>query len=257
MQADIQHDPECSQPEVCITVLVVDDDLRFRQGMDRLFRIMRPHARFLSREAAGGQEALSALTTSGVDCVLLDFQMPGGNGLEWLERILSAHPDLPVVMITGHGDEQIAVAALKQGAMDYLVKGSITPENLRRAITNAVEKSRMRLQIQAQRRQLIDAERHRAMVESLGAACHHLGQPATTLQCSLELARRTASGEPAMWIDRCIDSAQQLADVIHRLQTICAFQTTPYRPLLAGEKPRSDVSIVDIGVPPSASTEEP
>ncbi|GEM_PF-864915 len=230
-----------------LSVLIVDDDANFRRGIVRLFRIMGRHMGLRAHEAAGGQEAMDVLAGAPMDCVLLDYQMPGGDGLTWLRSMLEVHANLAVVMVTGHGDEQTAAACLKEGAMDYLVKGSITKENLRRAIMNAVEKIRMRLQIEGQRRQLLEAERQRVMIQSLGAACHHLGQPATTLQCYLELAKRQSSGELTELIGKCAEAADQLSEVIHRLQALSVFRSTPYLPGAAGEAPRSDSEILDVG----------
>jgi two-component system response regulator AtoC len=65
---------------------------------------------------------LAHLAAHPVDCILLDYRLPDADGLEGLRRIRQAHPDVPVVMITGAGSEEIAVEAMKLGASDYLVK---------------------------------------------------------------------------------------------------------------------------------------
>jgi len=57
-----------------------------------------------------------------MDCVLLDYRLPDGDGLDCLRKIRQRHPDVPVIIITGAGSEEIAVEAMKLGATDYVVK---------------------------------------------------------------------------------------------------------------------------------------
>ncbi len=67
-------------------------------------------------------DGLEHLNERAVDCVLLDYRLPDSDGLACLRKIRHAHPDLPVVMITGAGSEEIAVEAMKLGATDYITK---------------------------------------------------------------------------------------------------------------------------------------
>ncbi len=91
-------------------------------------------ARLLARALATGhdpfevttvhsvRDGLRHLAEQPVDCVLLDYRLPDAGGLEGLRRIRQGHPDVPVVMITGAGSEEVAVEAMKLGASDYVVK---------------------------------------------------------------------------------------------------------------------------------------
>jgi DNA-binding NtrC family response regulator len=171
-------------------LMIVDDDASFRDGTRRLLHTMRTELPLRIVEADSGRAAVAALQNGDMDCVLLDYQMPGGTGLEWLQVILAARPAVVVIMATGVGDERISVEAMKRGATDYLVKGSISPDTLQRAIMNALQTRRMRETIRRQQDELLESERHRVMIESLGAACHHMGQPATVILAYLELMRR-------------------------------------------------------------------
>ena len=234
-----------------LQLLLVDDDAGFRQGMRRLLHGMRDRLACTVLEAPDGVHAMDLLQRERVDCVLLDNRMPGGNGLEWLGRMLDGHENLPVVMVTGEGDEETAVAALKSGAMDYLVKGSITPETLYRSVMNAVEKIRMRLAIEEQRQALLQAERERVMIQSIGAACHHLGQPATTLTCCLELLKvHCAQPEAKSMLNECAKAAEELGEIIHQLQHVCEYRTVAYHPDTTassdGSSTRPDDAIIDI-----------
>lgn len=79
------------------------------------------------------------LESGEIDCLLLDYSMPGENGLDFLVDIQLRFPELPVVMITGERSTKTAVDALKRGALDYVVKGDISTESLEMAIRHALD----------------------------------------------------------------------------------------------------------------------
>jgi len=180
-------------------ILVVDDDAAYRESMSRLLWTVKETFPAQVLEAADGQCAMEILRAEPVDCVLLDHRMPGGNGVDWIARFCRGGVS-PIVMVTGQGDEATAVNAMKQGAVDYLVKGRIGAEALQCAVTNAIEKMAMRQTVERQRAALLIAERHRGMIESLGAACHHLGQPMTVVTlCWTSCAGRSGRRKRRNW----------------------------------------------------------
>lgn len=79
------------------------------------------------------------------DCVLLDLNLPDANGIGALEDICKMDPTLPIVVLTGLNDEHFGVSAVASGAQDYLVKGHVEPEVLRRAVLYAIERKRAEL----------------------------------------------------------------------------------------------------------------
>ena len=212
-------------------VLIIDDDDAFRASQKRTLHQIAKHSErpLKIREFSNGSDALTDLQTHPADCILLDHQMPGGSGLNWLQKFLNEQEDLAVIMLTGKGSEQLAVEAMKNGAMDYLVKGSITKEDIERAILNALEKIEMRRTIRHQQEQLVAAERQRVMIESLGTACHHIGQPATVINAWLQIMQ-TRETDPDMeeMISSCREAADSIADILHRLMSISQYRTTPY-----------------------------
>jgi len=101
-------------------------------------------------EAESVAAGLELCRTSLIDAILLDYALPDGDGLEFLTA-LDAHSNgssPPVVMLTGMGDERIAVRAMKLGAVDYLAKRDLTPELLQSTLRSAIENTRLRLQLQ-------------------------------------------------------------------------------------------------------------
>ena len=83
--------------------------------------------------------------------MLLDYSLPGRNGVEILKRIRVKHPLVPVVMLTGQGNEKVAVAAMQEGAQNYISKATIDPETLAHVIQVAILHCRMQSRIAEQR----------------------------------------------------------------------------------------------------------
>ena len=93
-------------------------------------------------------EALSRLKNEGVDLVLLDLGLPDSQGLETFRKLLEAAPHIAVIILTGNDDQEMAVAAVREGAQDYLVKGQVGGNLLSRATRYAVERQRAEAKIE-------------------------------------------------------------------------------------------------------------
>jgi serine phosphatase RsbU (regulator of sigma subunit) len=85
------------------------------------------------------------LASARPDCVLLDLNLPDANGMDALERIAKRDSTVPIVVLTGLNDEFFGASAVAAGAQDYLVKGRVGPEMLRRALLYAIERKRAEL----------------------------------------------------------------------------------------------------------------
>ena len=88
-------------------------------------------------------DAVGRLDGNTVDVVLLDLSLPDAQGLETLVQVRAANPKAPIFVLSGHGDEDLAVRAVQSGAQDYLVKGQGTGDLLHRAIRYAIERKRL------------------------------------------------------------------------------------------------------------------
>ena len=86
------------------------------------------------------QEAERHLATNRVDIVLLDLGLPDAQGMDAVRRAHAAAPGLPLVVLSGMDDERLAIAALQEGAQDYLIKGQIDSRSLLRALRYAIER---------------------------------------------------------------------------------------------------------------------
>ncbi len=101
-----------------LNVLAVDDD---RALLNSLVRILK-HEPIRLLPASDPYQAIPLIQNHDIQLVLLDLRMPGMDGIGLLQRIKEQHPDLPVIMLTGHGNIQEAVKAVKLGADDFLEK---------------------------------------------------------------------------------------------------------------------------------------
>jgi CheY-like chemotaxis protein len=113
------------------TILVVDDSAVDRR---RATKLLEKESGLKVREATNGLEALELLKESLPDLVLTDMQMPEMDGLQLVEEIRSRHPGVPVILMTAHGSEELAVQALQKGATSYVPK-----RNLARDLPETIE----------------------------------------------------------------------------------------------------------------------
>lgn len=138
------------------TLLIVDDSPEDRELYRRYLLRDREYS-YTILEATLGQQGLELWQQHQPDAVLVDYRMPDMDGLEFLAQLQPStqQPCLPVIVVTGQGNEAIAVKAMKSGAQDYIVKEQITPEGLQIAVNGAIETVRLRTQLQ----QRIERER--------------------------------------------------------------------------------------------------
>ncbi|OJX78240.1 EAL domain-containing protein [Magnetospirillum sp. 64-120] len=122
------------------TVLVVEDNPGDARLVE-LYLIEDAATAFTVMKAALLSEALDILAQHRVDVVLLDLSLPDSFGMDTLDRLRAASPFVPVVVLTGTNDEELALKALRQGAQDYLVKGQGDGDLVRRAIFYAMERT--------------------------------------------------------------------------------------------------------------------
>ena len=110
--------------------------------------------RFLGECAPRLSEALTRLAAGGIDFVVTDLGLPDSQGLATFRALHQAAPDLPIIVLTVGDDEEVAVAAVREGAQDFLVKGQINGNLLVRAVRYALERKRAERKLEAEHRRL-------------------------------------------------------------------------------------------------------
>src|SRR5688500_3880815 len=117
-------------------ILIIDDEKAIRKALTEILS----SEGYKIEEAADGEEGLKKFRDKVYDVVLCDIKMPKLDGIEFLQKAGDANPDVPIIMISGHGNIETAVDAVKKGAFDYISK----PPDLNRmliTIRNAMDKS--------------------------------------------------------------------------------------------------------------------
>jgi FixJ family two-component response regulator len=131
------------------TVFVVDDDASMREALKNLFRSVG-----LDVETFGAaQEFLSDRRSEASGCLVLDVRLPGLSGLDLQRQLADANIEIPIVFITGHGDIQMSVRAMKAGAVEFLTK-PFRDQDLLDAVQQAVDRDRATREQRAQTTEL-------------------------------------------------------------------------------------------------------
>src|SRR3989304_978475 len=126
-------------------ILVIDDERNSRAPCPRVLSeegVIEVHG------AATGKEGLQMADDVAPDVVLLDLRLPDGDGMDVLKTLKGRHPEIAVIIITGYGQVQSAVEAMKTGAADYLEKPFEHLDKLKLSVVRALEEVRARREIQ-------------------------------------------------------------------------------------------------------------
>jgi PAS domain S-box-containing protein len=137
-----------------IRVLHVDDDPAFATMAAQFLK--REDERFVVETVTAASDGMDRLADGGVDCVVSDYDMPGLDGIDFLGAVREAHGDLPFVLFTGKGSEEIASEAISAGVTDYLEKSGGTSQYavLANRLANAVDQYRSQRKLDASRERL-------------------------------------------------------------------------------------------------------
>lgn len=130
-------------------IFVVDDDVSVRESLELLLS----HEGLCVETFVSAQAFLSRPCATVPNCLVLDFSLPGLNGLELQKRVAVERHEMPIIFITGHGDIPMTVQAMKAGAVEFLTK-PFSDDVLLKAIRNALERSRVLLERDAEIRGL-------------------------------------------------------------------------------------------------------
>ncbi|MGZ8468344.1 MAG: ATP-binding protein [Gemmatirosa sp.] len=162
------------------------------------------------------RDARAALAEAPAHVVLLDLSLPDARGIDTVAQMRAAAPTLPIVVLTGLDDEALAVRAMRAGAQDYLVKGTVTGAGLRRALRHAVE-----------RHLLVDAARRATAARDvvLGVVAHDLRNPLATIKmCAAALGTAPHAAQAAELSGVVRHAAEWMERIIRDLLDVTAIE---------------------------------
>jgi two-component system sensor histidine kinase BarA len=156
-----------------IKILVVEDDEVDRMAVRRALKTAGiPVEITVAVDCKSAMETLASANVSTTsnqkdfECALLDYRLPDGDGLTLVREIRNTGSKIPLIVLTGQGDEELAVELMRSGASDYLAKSKLSPENLGRSLRNAVRIYRAETEAQKATQRLRDSEeRYRLVLE--------------------------------------------------------------------------------------------
>lgn len=180
-----------------VKVLLVEAVPEGLSGLGDTLRALPPGAVELER-AGSLASALDRLSKGGIDLALLDLTLPDSDGIGTFERAFTFAPDVPMVVLSGVDDEEVALSTVRGGAQDHLVKGQVGPDLLLRSIRYAVERHR-----------LISALRGLSLIDDLTGLYNRRGFSELGEQ-HLKLARR--SGRAILLVYADVDDLKTIND---------------------------------------------
>jgi len=199
---------ETAVPATLVVMVIDDDDV----DREQISRILKGTCEVV--EARLASEGIRLVKERSVDCVLVDYHLPDEDGMDVISRVRKL--GLPVIMMTGQGDEQSAVEAMKRGAKDYISKRDLKPLELKRAIESAVQIFMLEKAV---------SEKNEEIKLFVDHASHDLKAPLRRLrQLGGMLSTRMINqngAESEELIDLIRDEARRASDLVESLYTYC------------------------------------
>jgi len=216
-------------PNATHKVLIIDDEAADRTlckmflGSDKTDK-----DQYVFYEADTAKTGLAAYEEIQPDCVILDYMMPDASGLDILNDLAEQSGILCVIMLTGQGNEQIAVDMMKSGAQDYVSKKNLTSDALKRAVRTSIDRVALMRTIEKQNQELRlakeAAERQeqkalkasRAKSEFLAMMSHEIRTPMNGIIGMADMLSRTSLSEKqALYLNSIRSSGDSLMDIIN------------------------------------------
>lgn len=181
-------------------VIVVDDEAAIREAVQQWLEL----SGFEVRACASASEALALVDRDFPGIVVSDVRMPGSDGLQLLDKLLQIDSDLPVILVTGHGDVPMAVQALRQGAYDFIEK-PFTPERLLDSVRRALDKRRLVCENRQLRQQVADKGRIESQLIGISRPMENLRRQILELAgTSVNVLIRGETGSGKERVARCL-----------------------------------------------------
>lgn len=140
-----QQSPGTAKAAVAATVLIVDDDASLREALSDLFQSIGLQTRMFASAA----ELMQSKLPDTPSCLVLDIRLPGGmSGLDFQTQLVRSNINIPIIIMTGHGDIPMSVRAMKAGAIDFLAK-PFRDQDMLDAVAQAIERDRQRRAVDA------------------------------------------------------------------------------------------------------------
>jgi signal transduction histidine kinase len=246
-----------------LNILIADDDEGDRAQIKRALH--GAGLAFSCVETQSVAEALAACDKIAFECAIIDYRMPGHDGLHGIAALHQRLPYMCIVMATGQGDEIVATEAMKRGASDYIAKSNINAASIRQLIDSAMANAALRRQVAEQREelenfaavlvhdlksptrtirqfvQLIEESNGMGRPEKAAAYLHYVSQAAQRLDALIDTLRDyTKAGEHAAFstVEMSVALTDAMANLRHEISARSAHVTHDALPRVIGNAPQ-------------------
>jgi signal transduction histidine kinase len=195
-----------------LQILITDDDEGDRKQIRRA--ISQSGLSAECTETSDIKDALAACDAREFDCAIVDYRLPGEDGLEGITALRARLPYVAIIMSTGQGDEMVAAEAMKRGAADYILKSRINGVTVRRTIENALEKCALQRRVIEQRQELENFAR--VLAHDLKAPAASIESFATRIGERLQEGNLERALQASDWVIQTARRMNRLIDTLHR-----------------------------------------
>lgn len=210
-----------------VKILLIEDN----PGDARLVEILLEESDFLDCKIINKQsltEGIEALNAEDFDIVLLDLTLPDSRGFDTLQRLIQAHPDVNVIVMTGLSDKALGLNAVKVGAQDFLMKGGFDSDLLAKTLRYAIERKGVLTKLaESQRAREVAEESARMKENFIASISHEMRTPMNAIYgMSNLLAQTNLNEEQRSYIDSVKQSSEILLGVINDILEVSTLQNS-------------------------------
>ncbi len=208
-----------------INVLLVEDNAEFAGAMRTLLENHSP-TRFTVTWRENGDTILDDVKAAGVDVILMDYFLPGRNGVDLTQLLQEEGIRTPVVFLTVNKDFELAVEVLKLGVADYILKEDVASSNFPRLLIDIIERFRMKEELASMEISSLRLEAIRDLVLKITG---QVQQPMSDLVPVIDrLMELHGDGKLAMYVKIIRDNHQRIASKIQKLKDLKTDKTVQY-----------------------------
>ncbi len=217
--------PDSMDNNALVKILLIEDN----PGDARLVEILLEESDFLKCKVINKQsltEGIEALYKEDFAVVLLDLTLPDSRGFETLQKLIKAHPDVNVIVMTGLSDKALGLNAVKVGAQDFLMKGGFDSELLAKTLRYSIERKGVLTKLaESQRAREVAEESARMKENFIASISHEMRTPMNAIYgMSNLLAQTTLNEEQRSYIDSVKQSSEILLGVINDILEVSTLQ---------------------------------
>jgi signal transduction histidine kinase len=214
-----------NSPRKPLNILVVDDDDGDRAQLKRVLK--QTGLPSTCTETSSINDALEACEKRTFDCAIVDYRLPGQDGLAGVALLHHRYPYMALIMVTGQGDEAVATEAMRSGASDYIRKTQISVESISRSIENAVERAALLRKVAQQREEM--EVFNRVLVHDLKGPIYNLLTFADLIEQSIDEDKAKEAVPYCNALSRAATRMNSLIDALQQYTT--AEQRVMFEPL--------------------------